>query len=155
MKNFLEAVLEWKTWAALCFSGAMVLYIVIAALMGQSEIAIFEIIGLLIISSGGTFLQYLAFGPRIIKRMRYTLRMLVFAVPFLVLLSAVAYFFRWFPIDSGGYWFTFIGIFLVAFAGATISFEIYFKATGKKYDGLLGQYRKRLEEDKGPPTRGD
>ena len=146
MKNFLEGLLEWKTWAALMFSGTMVIYIVIAVLMGATEIAILEIVSLLILSAAGTFIQYLAFGPRIIKRMRYTVRMIVFAVPFLTLLSGVAYFFEWFPREGGIYWLWFIGIFLVAFAGASISFEIYFKVTGKKYDGLLGQYRKRLEE---------
>ena len=148
MKNFFEGVLEWKTWAAFMFSGAMILYLVIAALMGETEIAILEIVSLLILSAGGTFIQYLAFGPRLIKRMRYTFRMVVFALPFLALLSAVAFFFQWFPRENGLYWLGFIGIFLIAFAGATISFEIYFKATGKKYDGLLGQYHKRREEGK-------
>ena len=143
MKNFLEGVLEWKTWAALCFAGAMVLYVVVAALLGQSEIAILDIIALGIISAGGTFCQYLAFGPRLIKDMRYTLRMVVFALPFLALLVATAYFFQWLPRDAGGHWLLFIGIFLLAFVGMTVSFEVYFKATGKKYDGLLGQYRQR------------
>ena len=141
MKNFLEGVMEWKSWAALTFSGAVVIYIVIALFLGQSEVPIHMIISLLLISSAGTFIQYLAFGPRIIKNMRYTLRMVVFVLPFLALLSATAYFFEWFPREASGYWFTFIGIFLVAFAGMTISFEVYFRATGKKYDGLLGQYR--------------
>ena len=147
MKNFLEGVLEWKTWAALMFSGAVVIYIVIAALMGATEIPILEIVSLLIVSTAGTFIQYVAFGPRIIKRMRYTVRMIVFAVPFLALLSGVAYFFHWFPSEHGLAWLSFLAGFLLAFAGATISFEIYFKVTGKKYDGLLGQYRKRLEEE--------
>jgi len=149
MKNFIEGVAEWKTWAALCFSGAMVLYLVVAALLGQSEIAILEIVALGIISSGGTFFQYLAFGPRMIKNMRYSLRMVVFALPFLVLLSATAYFFEWLPREAGGSWLLFIGIFLLAFVGMTVSFEVYFKATGKKYDGLLGQYRQRKSEGKG------
>ena len=147
MKNFLEGVLEWKTWAALCFSGATVLYIVIAAFLGQSEIAILDMVSLLIIASIGTFIQYLAFGPRIIKRMRYALRMVVFAAPFLALLLIAAYSFAWFPSENRVYWLAFIGIYFVAFLGMTVSFEIYFKATGKKYDGLLGQYRKRQEAD--------
>jgi len=148
MKNFLEGVFEWKTWAAMCFSGAMILYLVVAIFLGQSEIGIYEIISLAIVSAGGTFFQYLAFGPRLIKQMRYTLRLAIFALPFLALLTATAYFFAWFPPEASGYWLTFIGIFLVAFLGMTVSFEVYFRATGKKYDGLLGQYRKRREEGK-------
>jgi hypothetical protein len=148
MKHFFAAVVEWKTWAALCFAGATVIHIVVALFLGQSEIAIRDIISLLLISSIGTFIQYLAFGPRIIKHMRYTFRMIIFAVPFLALLIATAYSFQWFPSDNRAYWLTFIGIYLLAFAGMTVSFEIYFHASGKKYDGLLGQYRKRLEEGK-------
>jgi len=147
MKNFLEGVVEWKTWAALCFAGAMVLYVVVAIFLGQTEIAIHEIIALMIISAGGTFFQYLAFGPRLIRGMRYTLRMVVFALPFLALLTGTAYALEWFPREAGSYWLLFIGIFLVAFAGMTISFEVYFKVTGKKYDGLLGEYRRRREEE--------
>jgi len=148
MKNFFAGIVEWKTWAALCFSGATVIYIVIALFLGESEIAIRDIVSLLLISSAGTFIQYLAFGPRIIKHMRYTFRMIIFAVPFLALLIGTAYSFEWFPSDNRAYWLTFIGIYLVAFIGMTVSFEIYFHASGKKYDGLLGQYRKRLEESK-------
>jgi len=147
MKNFLEGVVEWKTWAAMCFAGAMVLYVVIAAFLGQTYISIREIISLGLISSVGTFLQYLAFGPRIIKHMRYSLRLVIFALPFLALLSATAYLFAWFPSGAVGYWAAFIGIFLLAFAGMTISFEIYFKVSGKKYDGLLGLYHQRREDE--------
>ncbi len=30
----------------------------------------------------------------------------------------------------------------------TIVFEVYFRLTGRKYDGLLGQYRREREEKK-------
>ena len=146
MKNFFEGVLEWKTWAALCFSGAVVIYLIVALALGETEVSISGIFSLLIISTGGTFFQYLAFGPRMIKKLHYTWRMVIFGLPFIALLSANAYFFQWFPMDQGGYWLAFIGMFLFAFLFMTLGFEIYFKMSGKKYDGLLGQYRQRLEE---------
>jgi len=39
----------------------------------------------------------------------------------------------------------FTGIILVVFIGGTISFEVYYYLMGKKYNGLLGQYRKEKE----------
>jgi len=145
MKNFLEGVLAWKTAAALMFSASVVLCTVILFLTGADAVPIPVLASMLLVSMGGTFLQLLAFTDRIIKKLRYTLRMVVFAVPFLALLAANAYFFRWFPTENTMYWLTFIGVFLVVFLGGTAAFEIYFHVMGKKYDGLLGQYRKQKD----------
>ena len=40
----------------------------------------------------------------------------------------------------------FFGIFFLIFIGMTIGFDIYFRITGRKYDGMIGQYRKQKEE---------
>lgn len=40
----------------------------------------------------------------------------------------------------------FIGIFFLIFLVMTIGFDIYFRVTGRKYDGLIGQYRKKKED---------
>ncbi|MEG1061383.1 MAG: hypothetical protein RSD35_10175 [Oscillospiraceae bacterium] len=42
----------------------------------------------------------------------------------------------------------FIGIFILVFIAITIGFEIYFRVTGRKYDGLLGQYKKQKDNKK-------
>ena len=143
MKNFLEGVLAWKTAAALMFSASVVICIVLLLFLGEAVIPIPVLISLLLVSAGGTFLQMLAFTDRIIKKMRYAARMLLFAIPFLALLAANAYLFRWFPLDGALYWLLFVGIFLVTFIGGTVAFEIYFRVMGKKYDGLLGEYREQ------------
>ena len=36
---------------------------------------------------------------------------------------------------------------LIVFAAMTLGFEMYFRVAGRKYDGLLGQYRKEHEGD--------
>ena len=41
----------------------------------------------------------------------------------------------------------FIGIFFLIFLVMTVGFEIYFRITGRKYDGLIGQYRKQKENE--------
>ena len=45
-----------------------------------------------------------------------------------------------------GAWVMFFGIFFLTFIGMTIGFDIYFRITGRKYDGMIGQYRKQKEE---------
>ena len=45
-----------------------------------------------------------------------------------------------------GAWAVFLGMFFLTFVGMTIGFDIYFRITGRKYDGLLGQYRREKEE---------
>ena len=144
MKKFWECVLEWKTYAALLFAGSVILCVVIFVARGENSVPISVLVSLAVISSIGTLLQFIAFTGHIIKKMRYTIRMVVFLIPFFSLLAANAWVFRWFPLDAG-HWLTFCIVFLVVFAGMTAGFEIYFHAMGKKYDGLLGEYRKKKE----------
>ena len=147
MKNFFTGVLEWKSAAALMFAGSVIICAIVMLFTGETSIPIPMLASLLIVSAAGTFFQFLAFTDRIIKKMRYTMRMIVFAVPFAALLAANAWFFRWFPMENTINWMIFSGIFLVVFIGGTIAFEIYFHTMGKKYDGLLGQYRKQRESE--------
>ena len=48
--------------------------------------------------------------------------------------------------EQAGAWAMFIGMFFLTFIIMTIGFDIYFRVTGRKYDGMLGQYRKEKEE---------
>ena len=145
MKNFMEGVMEWKSAAALIFSASVLVSIIVMLFNGQDSVQIPVLLSMLIISCAGTFFQYLAFSNRIIKKMRYTLRMVVFAVPFFALLAGNAWFFNWFPVEDTMHWLVFTGIYLVVFIGSITAFEIYFHVIGKKYDGLLGQYRKQRD----------
>ena len=51
-----------------------------------------------------------------------------------------------FPADQAGAWVLFIVIFFLIFLVMTVGFDLYFRVTGRKYDGLLGQYRKEKED---------
>jgi len=148
MKNFFKTVMEWKIIAALVFSVSIIICVIITLITGATAIPISTVISLLIVSSVGTFIQFFAFSDRIIKKMRYTIRMIVFTVLFFVMLAINAIYFEWFPIENSIFWLTFIGIFFAIFIVMIIGFEIYYRAMGKKYDGLLGQYRKHKEAEK-------
>ena len=148
MKRFLEGTLQWKTAACFMFTGSAIVTMLVFSCFGQQYISIMTLLSLLIISALGTFIQFLAFTDTIIKNLRYSLRLLLFAVPFLLLLTCCAYFFAWFPTEEFGSWAIFVGIFVGIFCIMTLAFELYYRYMGKKYDGLLGQYRKQQEKQK-------
>ncbi len=145
MKHFMKRVLEWKTGASLAFTASMLIYVVIALLMGERQIEATAVIAMLLLSMTGTFVQYLCFTDNIIKNMRYTRRLMLFGVLFLPLLTVIAVVFGWFPAYRPGAWLLFLGLALVVLAAMTLGFEFYFHIAGRKYDGLLGQYRKQHE----------
>ena len=95
----------------------------------------------------GGVLQIVAFTELVIKRLRYTLRLFVFAVPYLAVLSAIAAGFGWLPAAQPGAWALFSLIFLAVLLTMTLGFELYYRISGKKYDGLLGQYRASRTRD--------
>ena len=145
MKNFLTFVVEWKSAAALVFSASVVLSGAIMILNGMYTVPINMLISLLIVSMGGTFLQLLAFGERFIKNVRYPLRAIIFAVPFFALIKITARAFQLFALDNAMLWLWLSVIFLAVFIVWIVAFEIYFRIMGKRYDGLLGQYRRDRE----------
>ncbi|MEG2233962.1 MAG: hypothetical protein RRZ42_04930, partial [Oscillospiraceae bacterium] len=130
MKKFLQGALEWKIWASLMFTGSVLLYCIINLFLGYKSLEISTILSLLIVSAVGTFIQFLAFTEYIIKNLRYSIRMIIFVVPFSVLLAVCAVGFHWFPVEITGAWIMFIGIFILVFIAITIGFEIYFRVTG-------------------------
>ena len=143
MRNFVDGVAEWKSSSAMMFSASVVLCVVVMLLTGEAFVPVPVLLYLLVASGGGVFLQMLALTDRFIKKMRYAARMAVFVSSLAGLLVANAWFFRLFPVEGDISWLIISGIFLVVFVGGTIAFEIYYRAMGKKYDGLLGQYRKQ------------
>lgn len=54
MKSFWRGLLAWKTGVCLAFTGASVIYLIIAALMGERTVSILTLMGLLVVSVAGT-----------------------------------------------------------------------------------------------------
>lgn len=136
--------MEWKYTAGLFYSASVLICIMVMGILyGETSIPISILVSMMIISMSGAFLQYYIFSDRFIKKMRYTMRMIIFVVSFMLLLTANAVCFRLFTASPYIHWWAFTAILFTVFIGGTISFEIYFRIMGKKYDGLLGQYRNR------------
>lgn len=147
MKKFLKGLVEWKTSACLMFTAATFIYLVFCLIYGTREVATSLLWGLFWTCAAGSLIQAICFSQWIIKKLRYTWRSLLFVALFLPILSLAAWRMDWFPTDIPGAWALFIGIFFLIFIVMTVGFDIYFRVTGRKYDGLIGQYRKEKDKE--------
>lgn len=146
MKQFWKGIMEWKTGACLIFTAAMFFYLVFSWLFDNQIVSTTMLWTLLLVSIAASLIQGICFSNWIIKKMRYTRRSLLFVLLFLPTLTFAAWKAEWFPMEEAGAWVMFIGMFFLIFIIMTIGFDIYFRVTGRKYDGMLGQYRKEKEE---------
>ena len=146
MKQFLKGLVEWKTSACMIFTAATFFYLFFCWVYGTREVSTTMLWTLFWASAAASLIQAVCFSDWIIKKMRYTWRSLLFVLLFLPVMSLAAWKTEWFPADQTGAWGMFIGIFFLIFLVMTIGFDIYFQVTGRKYDGLIGQYRKKKED---------
>lgn len=146
MKKFLSIVAELKTWGCLSFTASLVTYTLCSMLWGEKAVSHSRIYQLLAMCGLITVLQYVCFSGEFLKKLRYSLRMVLFGAAILLLCGGFAWVFQWLPLKSMGAWGLFFLIFLVIFVVLGLGFEIYFQAAGKKYDGLLGQYKAQKEK---------
>ena len=146
MKQFWKGVMEWKTGASLIFTGAMFFYLFFSWLFDNQTVSTTMLWTLLLVSIAASLIQGICFSSWIIKKMRYTRRSLLFVLLFLPTLAFAAWKAEWFPMEKAGAWAMFIGMFFLIFIVMTVGFDIYFRITGRKYDGMIGQYRKEKEE---------
>ena len=146
MKQFLKGVMEWKASVCYLYTGAMFLYLFFSTVFHNDEISLTMLWTLFLVSVLATLIQGVCFSNWIFKKLRYTWRSLLFIALFLPTLTLMAWQADWFPMDQAGGWAGFIGMFFLTFIVMTIGFDIYFRITGRKYDGMLGQYRKQKEE---------
>lgn len=149
MKKFFRGLVEWKMSACVLFTAAMFIYLFFCLIYDNREVSTAMLWGLFWVSAAGSLIQGICFSDWIIKKMRYTWRSLLFILLFLPVLSLAAWKTQWFPADQAGAWVLFIGIFFLIFLVMTVGFDLYFRVTGRKYDGLIGQYRRKKEEEEG------
>lgn len=146
MKQFLKGLVEWKTSACMIFTAAIFFYLFFCWVYGTREVSTAVLWTLFWASAAASLIQAVCFSDWIIKKMRYTRRSLLFVLLFLPTLTLAAWKGEWFPMERAGAWAAFLGMFFLTFVGMTMGFDIYFRITGRKYDGLLGQYRREKEE---------
>lgn len=146
MKKFFKGVMEWKTAVCFLYTGCMVIYLVLSLLLDNREATVAYLWTLLLACAAGALIQGVCFSDWIFKKMRHTRRSLLFVALYLPVLSLVAWKANWFPADEAGAWLVFLAAFFATYIVMTVGFDIYFRIAGRKYDGLLGQYRREKEK---------
>ncbi len=147
MKDFLRGVVKWKMSACAIYTAAIFIYLFFCLIYDTREVSTMMLWGLFWVSAAGSLIQAVCYSDWIIKKMRYTRRSLLFVALFLPLLALASWVLDWFPMENVGSWAVFIGMFFLTFIVMTVGFDIYFRITGRKYDGLIGQYRKEKENE--------
>lgn len=145
MKKYLQEVLEWKIHCSLIYTVSILIFIIIKMILQETYISIIELLSLLGMSIVGSILQYLFFSETRIHKITYIKRLILFALLFLPVLGLIAYQFHWFPVEKISAWILFVIIYVMILAMLTLGFEIYFRIAGKKYEGIIGQYKKKKD----------
>ncbi len=144
MKKLIEVTAAIKTFAALVFAGAIIVYTVFGGwFFDVNAIPLSLVWQLLFISLLASILQFIFFSDNVFPRMRYVHRFVFFAVPLFALVGTFAYAFRWFPVHSAVNWGIFFLVYLFFFGIITVVFELYAKITGKRFTAMLDAYNAR------------
>lgn len=145
MKKYLNAVIEWIVHCSLIYAISILIFVLIKMILGETSVTIKELLSLFCASTIGSILQYLFFSETRTHKMTYTKRLILFSLFFLPILAFVAYQFQWLPTTKVSAWFLFVMIYITILIVMTLGFEIYFKITKKRYEGIIGQYKKEKD----------
>lgn len=146
MKKFLEVVVAVKERAALNYTAAMCFYVFFLWVFKQETAPLPMLFSLLVVGAAAGLMQVVAFSDLLIKKLAYSWRMALFFVVFGAILTAFAVGFHWFPADQAGAWVIFGVTFVLIFAAIAAGIEIYYRASGRKWDDRLDWYRRKREK---------
>lgn len=142
MRRFFEIAMEIQTRACLIFTGAVLAYGLIYGILAEWQVSVAMIFELALACLLCAVVQFIFFSGMVIRTMSYGKRILCSLPVFLVMMLAMALIFQWFPAAELLGWVISLGIFVLMFGGITLGFEIYFRATGRKYDDRLAEYKR-------------
>lgn len=146
MKKFFDVVVAVKERAALNYTAAMCVYVFFLWVYQQEAAPLSMLFSLLVVGVAAGLMQVVAFSDLLIKKLAYSWRMVLFFVVFGAILTAFAVGFHWFPTDQAGAWVSFGVIFVLIFAAIAAGIEIYYRASGRKWDDRLDWYRRRKDK---------
>lgn len=145
MKRFFDVVVAVKERAALNYTAAMCFYVFFLWVFRQEAAPLPMLFSLLLVGAAAGLMQVVAFSDLLIKKLAYSWRMVLFFVVFGAILTGFAVGFGWFPTDQAGAWAAFGGAFVLIFAAIAAGIEIYYQASGRKWDDRLDWYRRHKD----------
>ena len=146
MRKFCDVVIAVKERAALNYTAAMCFYVFFLWVFRQDGAPLPMMFSLLLAGAAAGLMQVVAFSDLVIKKLAYSWRMVLFFVVFGAVLTAFAVGFQWFPTDQALAWVSFGVIFVLIFAAIAAGIEIYYRASGRKWDDRLDWYRRHKDK---------
>ena len=146
MKKFFDVVVAVKERAALNYTAAMCFYIFFLWVFKQEAAPLSLLFSLLVVGAAAGVMQVVAFSDLLIKKLAYSWRMMTFFIVFGAILTGIAVGFGWFPAENAGAWVIFGVTFVLIFAAISAGIEIYYRASGRRWDDRLDWYRKNRRE---------
>lgn len=142
MKKFFQVGVAIKELTALCYTATMCIYMIFLWMFEQETVQLSTLFSLLLVCIAAGTMQVAAFSDLLFKKLAYGWRMVLFFVVFGAILTAFAVGFGWFPTGSVGAWVSFAVIFVLIFVAIAGGIEIYYRASGRKWDDRLDWYRR-------------
>ena len=146
MKKFFDVVIAVKERAALNYTAAMCIYLFFLWAFQQEGASLSALFSLLLVGVMSGLVQVVAFSGLIIKKLAYGWRMVLFFVVFGAILTVFAVGFGWFPVENAWAWVSFGVAFLLIFAAIAGGIEIYYRASGRRWDDRLDWYRRNRDK---------
>lgn len=143
MKKFMTYTLQAKTNACYIFTAILFFYALGDLFWSGTPLTGLLILEVMILALVCGTVQVLIFSPLLFKRMGDGPRTALLGVVLLPLVTGFGILCDWFPRDQIAGWIGFLVVFLLAFIGLTVGFEIIFRITGKRYTSLLEERQNR------------
>lgn len=145
MKRAIELIVVIKNFAAMAFTGFLMLRVVSGWFLGQSSLPFSSIWQYLLVSLACGVLYFVFLTDGVIKKMGTFKRYLLFALLFYLVVLAFAFGFHWFPFTLA-WWGIFSLAFILVMGILAAVFEAYFRITGKRYSEVLAAYKSKRTE---------
>jgi hypothetical protein len=141
MKKFMEITMEFKSLAALIFSGEIIMFMLIGLFTSVTTLSFINILLLLVISILITALVYVFLITNLLNRFSYTLRYIVCTIIILGIITKVFYIFNWFDLTNITNKFIYYISLIIIYLGFTFGLYIYNKITEEKFSSKLAKYK--------------
>lgn len=140
MKNFL---LDLRDNTVLAFAWLVFTWMIFYSLNAISDISIFVLWQLLVLSLTGSMLFHLIFATIVFKKTSFSWRLTYFIVSCTFIESILIYYFQLFGITTLAGWGLFLMIVIALYIASIGIFHIYKIKSSKHYTKLLKQYQQK------------
>ena len=152
MKKLIYWAVPVKSLTAMIFAGFIILYMIVGFLYAfitgepfEYAIPFMFAIQAAALSVIISVLYTLIFSDVIIKKTRYFLRLIIFAVTLLPVFGICLFAFYDASTEWTKLWLIIGGLIIIGMIIISVLFEIYFKLIGKHYTDILQEYKEKIK----------